>query len=105
MTDTSQARIIAERPEKRKAEKLRRRENAQKLAEGYKNGTLTPEEKAIYDSRQAAKAVKLVVKKREKLDPADRPDFGGAVVIDLDFDELMSEQVSLNSKALDRSDC
>ena len=86
---------MAERPEKRKAEKLRRRENAQKLTEGYKNGTLTPEELAIYESRRAAKVVRAVVKKREKLDPVARPDFGGAVVIDLDFDELMSEQVSI----------
>lgn len=55
---------------------------------------MTPEEKAIYESRQAAKAVRSVVKKRERLDPGERPDFGGAVVIDLDFDALMSEQVS-----------
>lgn len=84
--------MIAERPEKRKLEKIRRRENAQRLAEGYKEGTLTEEQKAVYESRRAAKITKLNVKKRE--DSGQDRDWGGGVVIDLDFDELMNEQVS-----------
>lgn len=82
----------AEKPEKRKAEKLRRKENAAKLSEGFKAGTLSAEDLATYNARREAKAVRNKVKKRE--DRGNVKEWKGGVVIDLDFDELMTEQAS-----------
>jgi hypothetical protein len=82
-----------QKPEKRKLEKQRRRENAQALWEGHASGTLTPEQQAVFDTRQNAKMVRIRAKRR--LAKGDSQEWKGGVVIDLDFDELMNDAVSL----------
>lgn len=96
--DGRQARLEAQKPEKRKAEKIRRKENAHKLAEGYKAGTLTEEENARYEARKANRAARSQVRKKE--DKGQVQEWGGGVVIDLDFDELMNEQVRTSDQCL-----
>jgi len=59
------------------------------LTAGYAAGTLTPEEKAIVEARRAKEKLKLQAKKGKGADE----DWKGGIVIDLGFDELMSEQV------------
>lgn len=76
------------KPEKRAAEKARRKERAAALREGYEAGTLTPEEQEIYEKRKALRIT------RKKDTGKSKRDWKGGVVIDLGFDELMSEQVS-----------
>lgn len=85
------ARLAEQKPEKRKAEKLRRRENAQKLHEASKAGTLTPEQRIVLEARQNTKIIRARAKRREH--KGDVPDWRGGVVIDLDFDDLMNDQV------------
>ena len=99
------------KPLKREAEKIRRKERAAQLSSGYAEGTLTEEDKAIFEQRRARgrerrNATKLI--KREREGEGDRGDGGigksgpqkgvwdGAVIMDLGFDELMTDQVSLH---------
>jgi hypothetical protein len=87
------AKLAEAKPEKRKAEKLRRKENAQKLYEAEKAGTLTPEQQSVLEARLHSKIIRARAKRRENR--GDVPDWKGGVVIDLDFDQLMTDQVSL----------
>jgi hypothetical protein len=89
------AKLAEAKPEKRKAEKLRRKENAQKLYEAEKAGTLTPEQQSVLEARLHSKIIRARAKRRENR--GDVPDWKGGVVIDLDFDHLMTDQVSLQA--------
>lgn len=86
------AKLAEAKPEKRKAEKIRRKENAQKLYEAEKAGTLTPEQQSVLEARLQSKIARARAKRRENR--GDVPDWKGGVVIDLDFDDLMTDQVS-----------
>jgi hypothetical protein len=93
---TLKAKLAEAKPEKRKAEKIRRRENAQKLYEAEKAGTLTPEQQSVLEARQNSKILRARAKRRENR--GDVPDWKGGVVIDLDFDHLMTDQVSFMAR-------
>jgi hypothetical protein len=71
---------------------LRRKENAQKLYEAEQAGTLTAEQQSILEARLNSKIIRARAKRREH--KGDVPDWKGGVVIDLDFDDLMTDQVS-----------
>jgi hypothetical protein len=92
------AKLAEAKPEKRKAEKLRRKENAQKLYEAEKAGTLTPEQQSVLEARLHSKIIRARAKRRENR--GDVPDWKGGVVIDLDFDHLMTDQVSLHGRKM-----
>jgi hypothetical protein len=53
---------------------------------------LTPEQKLVLEARQNTKIIRAKAKRREH--KGDVPDWKGGVVIDLDFDDLMNDQVS-----------
>jgi hypothetical protein len=57
---------------------------------------LTPEQKLVLEARQNTKIIRAKAKRREH--KGDVPDWKGGVVIDLDFDDLMNDQVSLFSE-------
>jgi tRNA (guanine9-N1)-methyltransferase len=88
-----QAQIYAQRPEKRAAEKARKRERDAMLREQYKAGTLDPADQEWYEKRIAMKRARQEDsgKGRRK---RNKTEFGGGVIIDLGFDELMHVGVS-----------
>lgn len=88
-----QARLAELRPQQRAAERERRKERHAYLAEGYANGTLSDADKAIYEARKVTKHQRNTAKRRLEL--GGGTDWGGVVVVDLGFDELMTEQASL----------
>jgi hypothetical protein len=98
----SKAKLAEAKPEKRKAEKLRRKENAQKLYEAEKAGTLTPEQQSVLEARLHSKIIRARAKRRDNR--GDVPDWKGGVVIDLDFDHLMTDQVSLHGERKESAD-
>ena len=53
---------------------------------------MTPEQQSVLEARQNAKSVRARAKRRENR--GDVPDWKGGAVIDLDFDHLMTDQVS-----------
>lgn len=76
------------KPVKRAAEKAKRRERAAALREGYEAGTLSVEEQDIFEKRKALRTA------RKRDTGKSKRDWKGGIVIDLGFDELMTEQVS-----------
>lgn len=81
------------KPIRRQAEKERRRERAVQLAEGYAAGTLNAEEKALVESRRAKERERRVSKRKGPEKGVDQEAWKGGVIIDLGFDELMTDQV------------
>ncbi|KAI0658568.1 guanine-1-methyltransferase-domain-containing protein [Cubamyces menziesii] len=79
----AKAAYIAERKkERRAAEKERRKEKRRLLAEKRAAGELDPEEEAELRERE---------RKRQKLEKGPRTPFNARVVVDLGFDEMMTE--------------
>ncbi|KAI0326714.1 hypothetical protein GY45DRAFT_1328584 [Cubamyces sp. BRFM 1775] len=79
----AKAAYIAERKkERRAAEKERRKEKKRLLAEKRAAGELDPEEEAELRERE---------RKRQKLEKGPRTPFNARVVVDLGFDEMMTE--------------
>ncbi|WWD18116.1 hypothetical protein CI109_102565 [Kwoniella shandongensis] len=86
-----QARMEAVKPLKRAAEKERRKIRTAQLAKGYAEGTLTEEEREIVERRKRLEKQRKVA--RRKAEHGEEGDgWGGGVVVDLGFDELMNEQ-------------
>jgi tRNA (guanine9-N1)-methyltransferase len=92
------------KPLKRQAEKVRRQQRAHELSAGYAAGTLSEADKQIFEERRAREREKRNAKKQEKL-AGDQPAegrlgvWGGAVIMDLGFDELMTDNVSFVTEA------
>lgn len=81
------------RPQRRLAEKIRQKERAASLSEGYANDTLSEADRAVVEHRRQ------VLRDRKKAMKAVNTggregDWKGGVVIDLEFDDLMTDQVS-----------
>jgi hypothetical protein len=55
---------------------------------------LTAEQQIVLEARQNAKMLRARAKRREA--KGNVPDWKGGVVIDLDFDDLMTDQVSIS---------
>jgi len=85
----AQARMMAVRPEKRAAERARKRERDAQRKEGYAAGTLTAEEMEVYEKRKAMKKARTDDGKKAKKDV-----WKGGVIIDLGFDDMMRDPVS-----------
>jgi tRNA (guanine9-N1)-methyltransferase len=100
----TQARAAELRPLKRQAEKLRRQERSKELAAGYANGTLSEADKEVFELRKAKEKERRSARKESKILRDDgesgevkgkgKDVWGGAVIMDLGFDELMTDQVS-----------
>ncbi|WVQ85487.1 hypothetical protein IAT38_007652 [Cryptococcus sp. DSM 104549] len=84
------ARMAEVKPLKRAAEKERRRIRHAQLSEGYAAGTLSAEDKDIYERRRRVEKERRIASKAFKSGEQSE-DWKGGVVIDLGFDELMSE--------------
>ncbi|WWC68453.1 uncharacterized protein I206_102381 [Kwoniella pini CBS 10737] len=100
-----QARMEELKPLKRAAEKARRKERQTALSKGYTEGTLTEEDKALYEKRKKLEKDRKISKR--KFDNGTLNDgeiWNGAIVIDLGFDELMNEQ-EINSMTSQISYC
>lgn len=87
------------KPLKRQAEKVRRQQRHHELSTGYAEGTLSAADKEIFEQRRAREREKRTAKRQEKLAEAEGVErnqtvWGGAVIMDLGFDELMTENVS-----------
>jgi tRNA (guanine9-N1)-methyltransferase len=63
------------------------------LAEGYAAGTLTPEERALVETRRAKERERRESKRKGPEKGVDQEAWKGGVIIDLGFDELMTDQV------------
>ncbi|WVW80344.1 hypothetical protein I302_102324 [Kwoniella bestiolae CBS 10118] len=90
-----QAKMLAMKPLKRAAEKARRKERAAELTKGYAEGTLSERDKEIYEKRKRLERERKAEKRRfgnGLLDDGSVQVWGGGVVLDLGFDELMNEQ-------------
>jgi len=87
-----QARFEALRPQRRAAEKERRRKNALRLAQGYAEGTLTDAEKEVFEKRKARQRDIRHARKTGG-EVVEGEEWRGGVVIDLGFDEMMHDQV------------
>jgi hypothetical protein len=84
-----QERMLAGRPEKRAAERARKRERDAQRKEGYAAGTLTAEELDVYEKRKAMKKARTDDGKKAKKEV-----WKGGVIIDLGFDDMMRDPVS-----------
>jgi tRNA (guanine9-N1)-methyltransferase len=83
-----QAKFEAARPEKRAAERARRRDRAHYLSEGYAAGTLSPEDAALVErQREQKRARKLASRGADSASV-----FPAGVIVDLEFDDLMTDQ-------------
>lgn len=81
------------KPARRAAERARKKENKAHLRDGYASGTLTEEEQRRFEEKQQRIKDKQAADKRMR--HGDKGDYWqGGVVIDLGFDELMTDQVS-----------
>ena len=82
------------RPKRRLAEKTRRRDRAKELSEGYAAGTLSEADRVVLEQRRQVKRdrqkARAIVREGGE---AVEGDWQGGVVVDLAFDELMSDQV------------
>lgn len=77
------------KPVKRQAERIKRRERQHALKEGYANGTLSASEVELVENRKARERERNAARRRD-----GETDWAGGVVIDLGFDDLMTDQVS-----------
>lgn len=82
----TQARFQEQKLEKRVQEKARRRERTKALKEGYAAGTLTEEEKTVLETRRELQRARKAAGKGKEGDV-----FPGSLVIDLAFDDLMTD--------------
>jgi tRNA (guanine9-N1)-methyltransferase len=88
-----QARIAAERPQRRLEEKTRRKARSHYLAEGHAAGTLTPAELASFEDKRSRTAARE--RARQRIGHGEvQGDWKGGVVVDLGFDDLMTDKVS-----------
>lgn len=79
---------------KRAAERERRRQRTAQLAEGYAAGTLSEVDKELVERRRRVEKERKEAQRRiESGDQAT--DWLGGVVIDLGFDDLMTDQVGI----------
>ncbi|KAL0252814.1 tRNA (guanine(9)-N1)-methyltransferase [Cryptococcus tetragattii IND107] len=86
-----QARLEEIKPLKRAAERERRRQRTAQLAEGYAAGTLNEADKELVERRRRVERERKEAQRRvESGDQAN--DWLGGVVIDLGFDDLMTDQ-------------
>ncbi|KIR43333.1 tRNA (guanine(9)-N1)-methyltransferase [Cryptococcus deuterogattii 99/473] len=86
-----QARLEEIKPLKRAAERERRRQRTAQLAEGYAAGTLSEADKELVERRRRVERERKEAQRRvESGDQAN--DWLGGVVIDLGFDDLMTDQ-------------
>ncbi|UOH79986.1 tRNA (guanine(9)-N1)-methyltransferase [Cryptococcus neoformans] len=86
-----QARLEQIKPLKRAAERERRRQRTAQLAEGYAAGTLSEVDKELVERRRRVEKERKEAQRRiESGDQAN--DWLGGVVIDLGFDDLMTDQ-------------
>lgn len=82
------------KPLKRAAERERRRQRTAQLAEGYAAGTLNEADKELVERRRRVERERKEAQRRvESGDQAN--DWLGGVVIDLGFDDLMTDQVGI----------
>jgi hypothetical protein len=97
-----QARHAEMKPAKRQAEKVRRQQRAHELSAGYAEGTLSEADKEIFEARKAREREKRNAKKINARSADDdngegsskQAVWGGAVIMDLGFDDLMTDNVS-----------
>ncbi|KAE8540109.1 tRNA (guanine(9)-N1)-methyltransferase [Cryptococcus gattii VGV] len=86
-----QARLEEIKPLKRAAERERRRQRTAQLAEGYAAGTLNEADRELVERRRRVERERKEAQRRvESGDQAN--DWLGGVVIDLGFDDLMTDQ-------------
>lgn len=81
------------KPQKRLAEKIRRRERAAVLKQGYEAGTLPEADRILVEQRRQTERLRKGAIRAVR-EGGTGGDWKGGVVIDLGFDDLMSEQVS-----------
>ncbi|KAK8865705.1 hypothetical protein IAR55_000850 [Kwoniella newhampshirensis] len=86
-----QARMEALKPMKRAAEKERRKIRTAQLAKGYAEGTLSEAEREIVERRKRLEKQRKVAKRKAE-HGEEGNGWGGGVVVDLGFDDLMNEQ-------------
>ena len=82
--------MMASRPEKRAAERARKRERDAERKEGYAAGTLSAQEVEVFEKRKALKKARIDDAKGTRKDV-----WKGGVIIDLGFDDMMRDPVSL----------
>lgn len=87
--------LAATKMDRRQAEKERKRARHAQAMEDYRSGNLTPEERAEIERKKAAKLLKQQSRARGGMTGIKSLDEGwkGGVIVDLGFDELMTEQV------------
>ncbi|ADV21227.1 tRNA (guanine(9)-N1)-methyltransferase [Cryptococcus gattii E566] len=86
-----QARLEEIKPLKRAAERERRRQRTAQLAEGYAAGTLNEADKELVERRRRVERERKEAQRR--VESGDQTnDWLGGVVIDLGFDDLMTDQ-------------
>lgn len=79
---------------KRAAERERRRQRTAQLAEGYASGTLNEADKELVERRRRVERGRKEAQRR--VESGDQTnDWLGGVVIDLGFDDLMTDQVGI----------
>ncbi len=76
------------RPEKRALERSNRKERNAALKEGYAAGTLSAADKEMYEKRKALQSA------RKRDTGISKKDWNGGVIVDLAFDDLMTDAVS-----------
>jgi hypothetical protein len=81
---------------KRALEKEKKKERKQYLSEGLANGTLSEKEKTVWAEKRARISAREAARQRVGHGEV-QGDWKGGVVVDLEFDELMTDKVSLES--------
>lgn len=84
------------RPLKRAAEKERKKERLEQQRRAYAAGEMSEEQKLIFDNQRKLKAKRAALRK-QTVEGKDGPagTWKGGVVMDMGFDELMTEKVRL----------
>ncbi|KAK4686939.1 tRNA (guanine9-N1)-methyltransferase, partial [Tremellales sp. Uapishka_1] len=98
-----QAKMDALKPVRRQAERLRRQQKHGERREAYAAGTMTPEEKEAFERARDLKRTRQSNKKKTEAHDGvmvgQQGVWKGGVVIDLDFDELMTDQEITSMKS------